>query len=161
MADPAAVQNQVETLNDQITYLKKVVEQAVASGKTVVQKKDENAADGGVEDVKSSGPDSISSVSLPELQDKIVKLESLLSAKREQIATLRTVLKANKQTAEGALANLKAKYDAEKTIVSETMMKLRNELRLLKEDAATFSSESFDLGSMWEYPLIIDRLVVY
>jgi hypothetical protein len=41
------------------------------------------------------------------------------------------------------------------------MMKLRNELRLLKEDAATFSSESFDLGSMWEYPLIIDRLVVY
>ena len=52
----------------------------------------------------------------------------------------RTVLKANKQTAEIALANLKSKYDNEKTVVSDTMMKLRNELRVLKEDAATFSS---------------------
>merc|ERR1719219_2810674 len=77
---------------------------------------------------------------LVEAQDQVVKLKSLLSTKREQIATLRTVLKANKQTAEVALANLKSKYDTEKTIVSETMVKLRNELRLLKEDAATFSS---------------------
>ena len=141
MADPAAVQNQVETLNDQITYLKKVVEQAVASGKTIIQKSDKDNAE--TADGSKSGPDSISTVSVPELQDKVVKLESLLSAKREQIATLRTVLKANKQTAEGALANLKAKYDAEKTIISETMMRLRNELRLLKEDAATFSSELY------------------
>ncbi|KAG1974078.1 protein bicaudal D [Pimephales promelas] len=59
---------------------------------------------------------------------------------REQIATLRTVLKANKQTAELALTNLKTKYETEKCIVAETMMKLRNELKALKEDAATFSS---------------------
>lgn len=44
------------------------------------------------------------------------------------------------QTAEVALANLKSKYENEKTIVTETMMKLRNELKALKEDAATFSS---------------------
>jgi hypothetical protein len=50
------------------------------------------------------------------------------------------VLKSNKNTAEVALTNLKSKYENEKAIVSETMMKLRNELRLLKEDAATFSS---------------------
>jgi len=77
---------------------------------------------------------------LLELQEQVTKLKALLSTKREQIATLRTVLKANKHTAEVALSNLKCKYDTEKTIVSETMMKLRNELRLLKEDAATFSS---------------------
>ncbi|KAL0978037.1 hypothetical protein UPYG_G00165120 [Umbra pygmaea] len=71
---------------------------------------------------------------------EILKLKSLLSTKREQIATLRTVLKANKQTAEVALANLKSKYDNEKTMVTETMLKLRNELKALKEDAATFSS---------------------
>jgi hypothetical protein len=41
------------------------------------------------------------------------------------------------------LSNLKTKYDSEKEIVSLTMMKLRNELRLLKEDAATFSRERF------------------
>ncbi|XP_039665396.1 protein bicaudal D homolog 1 isoform X6 [Perca fluviatilis] len=72
--------------------------------------------------------------------EEILKLKSLLSTKREQIATLRLVLKANKQTAEGALANLKSKYENEKAMVTETMMKLRNELKALKEDAATFSS---------------------
>uniref|UniRef100_A0A2L2YAG2 Protein bicaudal D n=1 Tax=Parasteatoda tepidariorum TaxID=114398 RepID=A0A2L2YAG2_PARTP len=75
-----------------------------------------------------------------DLQEKVIKLQSLLSTKREQIATLRTVLKANKQTAEVALANLKSKYENEKAIVSETMMKLRNDLKNLKEDAATFAS---------------------
>ncbi|XP_072571324.1 protein bicaudal D homolog 2 [Paramormyrops kingsleyae] len=74
------------------------------------------------------------------LLEEILKLKSMLSTKREQIATLRTVLKANKQTAEVALANLKTKYEAEKSLVSETMLKLRNELKALKEDAATFSS---------------------
>lgn len=39
-----------------------------------------------------------------------------------------------------ALSNLKTKYETEKTVVSETMLKLRNELKALKEDAATFSS---------------------
>ncbi|KAM4571142.1 protein bicaudal D homolog 2 [Fundulus diaphanus] len=72
--------------------------------------------------------------------EEILKLKSLLSTKREQIATLRTVLKANKQSAEVALANLKSKYENEKAMVTETMMKLRNELKALKEDAATFSS---------------------
>lgn len=50
------------------------------------------------------------------------------------------VLSANSQTAEVALANLKSKYENEKAMVTETMMKLRNELKALKEDAATFSS---------------------
>lgn len=72
--------------------------------------------------------------------EEILKLKSLLSTKREQIATLRTVLKANKQTAEVALANLKSKYENEKALVTETVMKLRNELKALREDAATFSS---------------------
>ena len=67
-------------------------------------------------------------------------MKAMLSTKREQIATLRSVLKANKSTAEVALANLKQKYENEKVIVTETMMKLRNELKSLKEDAATFAS---------------------
>ncbi|KAJ3612058.1 hypothetical protein NHX12_020335 [Muraenolepis orangiensis] len=72
--------------------------------------------------------------------EEILKLKSLLSTKREQIATLRLVLKANKQTAEVALSNLKGRYEAEKSMVTNTMTKLRNELKALKEDAATFSS---------------------
>ncbi|KAM6473858.1 protein bicaudal D homolog 2-like isoform 1-T4 [Liasis olivaceus] len=74
------------------------------------------------------------------LVEEVLKLKSLLSTKREQIATLRTVLKANKQTAEAALSNLKGQYEGEKVLVSETMSKLRHELKALKEDAATFCS---------------------
>ncbi|KAJ7317442.1 hypothetical protein JRQ81_003604 [Phrynocephalus forsythii] len=74
------------------------------------------------------------------LVEEVLKLKSLLSTKREQIATLRTVLKANKQTAEAALSNLKGQYEGEKLLVSETMVKLRHELKALKEDAATFCS---------------------
>lgn len=39
-----------------------------------------------------------------------------------------------------ALANLKSRYETEKSMVTEAMMKLRNELKDLKEDSATFSS---------------------
>ncbi|KAK9407637.1 protein bicaudal D 2 like [Crotalus adamanteus] len=74
------------------------------------------------------------------LVEEVLKLKSMLSTKREQVATLRTVLKANKQTAEAALSNLKGQYEGEKVLVSETMIKLRHELKALKEDAASFSS---------------------
>jgi len=57
-----------------------------------------------------------------------------------QIATLRSVLKANKLTAETALASLKQKYDNEKVVVTETMQRLRLELKSLKEDAVMFAS---------------------
>ncbi|XP_017781415.1 PREDICTED: protein bicaudal D [Nicrophorus vespilloides] len=94
-----------------------------------------------------------------EMQEQIIRLKSLLSTKREQVATLRTVLKSNKNTAEVALTNLKAKYENEKTIVSETMMKLRNELRLLKEDAATFSSlRAMFAARCEEYVTQVDEL---
>lgn len=69
---------------------------------------------------------------LSSVTGNFVFASALLSTKREQIATLRTVVKANKQTAEVALANLKSKYETEKSIVSETMNKLRLELRTLK-----------------------------
>lgn len=73
-------------------------------------------------------------------EEELIRLRSLLSSKREQIATLRTVLKANKHTAEVALSNLKTKYQKEKAFVADTILKLRSELKALKEDAATFAS---------------------
>ena len=120
----------VDTLYDQLRHLRKAVQHTLDTkgpGK-------DNAASS----PSSSGP---AETEIQELTEQVVKYKSMLSTKREQIATLRSVLKANKQTAEVALTNLKSKYDSEKIIVSETMMRLRNELRVLKEDAATFSSE--------------------
>lgn len=149
--DSTVVATTLETVKDQLKYLKSAIESSLEMGKkkmtssmAMVQ-----GEEGGV----------VQEGDLVEAQDQVVKLKSLLSTKREQIATLRTVLKANKQTAEVALGSLKSKYDTEKCIVSETMLKLRNELRLLKEDAATFSSlRAMFAARCEEYSTQVDEL---
>lgn len=116
----------LDTIRDQLNHLTKAVESTIEINRQKA--------------LHSGGQEHSSLAEVEDLQEQVIKLKSLLSTKREQIATLRTVLKANKQTAEVALATLKSKYENEKAIVSETMMKLRNELKALKEDAATFAS---------------------
>ncbi|XP_061591204.1 protein bicaudal D homolog 2 isoform X2 [Cololabis saira] len=123
--DPSNVRNLVSVIRCQIKHLRVAVDlcrQRGAMPYSVLSNSEESERDA------------------ESLMEEVLKLKSLLSTKKEQIATLRTVLKANKQTAELALSNLKTKYETEKSMVSETMMKLRNELKALKEDAATFSS---------------------
>ncbi|XP_050412340.1 protein bicaudal D [Patella vulgata] len=118
--DPTSCYILSQTINDQVKYLREAVDHLL--------------------DVTRQNVDDGENADLKEVQEQVVKLKAMLSTKREQIATLRSVLKANKSTAEVALANLKQKYENEKVIVTETMMKLRNELKALKEDAATFAS---------------------
>lgn len=120
-ADPISCYQLTETISDQVKYLK-------------------GAVDHVMEIARERQVDANEVTDVQELQEQVMKLKAMLSTKREQIATLRSVLKANKSTAEVALANLKQKYENEKVIVTETMMKLRNELKALKEDAATFAS---------------------
>ncbi|XP_038211239.1 protein bicaudal D isoform X2 [Zerene cesonia] len=139
----ASVARYADTLLDQLTHLRAALDTALDSRlrHQPVMESEERGAE------------------LGELQEQVIKLKSLLSTKREQIATLRTVLKSNKNTAEVALANLKSKYETEKTIVTETMLKLRNELRLLKEDAATFSSlRAMFAARCEEYVTQVDEL---
>ena len=148
--DSTTVATNIETIKDQLKYLKSSIESSLE-----ISKKKLSVPLG------ETGGSPVTDGEMVEAQEQIVKLKSLLSTKREQIATLRTVLKANKQTAEVALANLKSKYDTEKTIVSETMVKLRNELRLLKEDAATFSSlRAMFAARCEEYSTQVDELQV-
>ena len=152
--DSTTVATNLDTIKDQLKYLKSAIEASLELSKKKMSTSMTEAAPGNVSPVNEG--------ELVEAQEQIVKLKSLLSTKREQIATLRTVLKANKQTAEVALANLKSKYDTEKTIVSDTMVKLRNELRLLKEDAATFSSlRAMFAARCEEYSTQVDELQVY
>merc|ERR1719192_2592347 len=148
--DSTTVATNIETIKDQLKYLKSSIESSLE-----ISKKKMSTS---MSETPGSGSP-VNDGEMVEAQEQIVKLKSLLSTKREQIATLRTVLKANKQTAEVALANLKSKYDTEKTIVSETMVKLRNELRLLKEDAATFSSlRAMFAARCEEYSTQVDEL---
>jgi len=138
----------LETIRDQLKHLKGAVETSIELRATARRSK---AAD----TVSVGGNET----EIEELVDQVVKFKSLLSTKREQIATLRTVLKANKQTAEVALANLKSKYETEKAVVTETMTKLRNELKNLKEDAALFGSlRSMFAARCEEYVSQIDEL---
>ncbi|XP_063702701.1 protein bicaudal D [Culicoides brevitarsis] len=132
MGDSVEIKRYVDTITDQIKYLKTAVEH------TIELNKDKVAGNAAANDENRASVDQKEEIA--ELHEQIIKLRSLLSAKREQIATLRSVLKSNKNTAEVALNNLKSKYENEKIVVSDTMSKLRNELRVLKEDAATFSS---------------------
>ena len=151
ISDSAAIAKHVGTILDQIKHLRTAIENTIELSKIKGHKmnvsyegnatKMPRANIYAVSVTLAGGKDDSSEAEIAELQEQVIRLKSLLSTKREQIATLRTVLKSNKNTAEVALTNLKSKYENEKTIVSDTMMKLRNELRLLKEDAATFSSK--------------------
>ncbi|KAJ3602705.1 hypothetical protein NHX12_030454, partial [Muraenolepis orangiensis] len=123
--EPMNIYNLVTIIRDQIRHLQQAVDRTTELSR---------------QRLASLELSSVADKDTDACMGEILKLKSLLSTKREQIATLRTVLKANKQTAEVALGNLKSKYNNEKAMVTETMMKLRNELKALKEDAATFSS---------------------
>ncbi|KAL0132289.1 hypothetical protein PUN28_000224 [Cardiocondyla obscurior] len=141
----------IETAMDQIKHLRNAVEHTIELSKVKgMQSNICNVCEASVNENKADVTD---------LQEQVIRLKALLSAKREQIATLRTVLKSNKNTAEVALTNLKSKYENEKSIVNETMLKLRNELRMLKENAATFSSlRAMFAARCEEYVTQVDEL---
>ncbi|XP_020299242.1 protein bicaudal D isoform X2 [Pseudomyrmex gracilis] len=142
----------IETAMDQIKHLRSAVEHTIELSKVKGMQSLNvcNVCEASVNENKAEVTD---------LQEQVIRLKALLSAKREQIATLRTVLKSNKNTAEVALMNLKSKYENEKLIVNETMLKLRNELRMLKENAATFSSlRAMFAARCEEYVTQVDEL---
>jgi len=57
--------------------------------------------------VTAGSTETNSAAQLTELQDQVVRLRAMLATKREQISTLRSVLRANKATAELGLGHLK------------------------------------------------------
>lgn len=149
----------VQTLNEQVKLLNNVVEtKPLPAEKITIQENSEGSSKPeGIQEmleVHSYGEDTDA-----ERNAEIIGLKALISSKNERIATLRTVLKANKHTAESALGSLKKKYDEEKKLVQETMARLRSELRTLKEDAAVFSSlRAVFAARCDEYVLQLDEL---
>jgi len=148
----------VQTLNEQVKLLNNVVEtKPLPVEKITIQENGDGNKPEGVQEmleVQSYGEDTDA-----ERNAEIIGLKALISSKNERIATLRTVLKANKHTAESALGSLKKKYDEEKKLVQETMARLRSELRTLKEDAAVFSSlRAVFAARCDEYVLQLDEL---
>ena len=87
----------------------------------------------------SKGEVSEASETQTDLAPQVERLKLELTKKREQITSLRAVLKANKHTAEVAMTTVKGRYEQEKQLIVETVNKLKNELKKLKSDSATFA----------------------
>ncbi|THD19655.1 Protein bicaudal D 1 [Fasciola hepatica] len=80
------------------------------------------------------------SMNLEEAQQEIRALKASNEVKREQVATMRSMLRTNKTTVETALANLKQEYEKQKLLVTGTVQSLRYELAVLREDSAKKAS---------------------
>lgn len=147
--DPYSCYRLISSVRDQVKFLKQAVEKAVEISKQralefrVVMSDDEMS---GSEDAEAQ-------------KQQIAKLQSLLKTKREQITTLRTVLKANKSTYEVALANLKSRYENDKAVQSETVAQLKRSLKALKAEVSTFASlRSMYAARCEEYLVQVDEL---
>lgn len=147
--DPYSCYRLISSVRDQVKFLKQAVEKAVEISKQralefrVVMSDDEMS---GSEDAEAQ-------------RQQIAKLQSLLKTKREQITTLRTVLKANKSTYEVALANLKSRYENDKAVQSETVAQLKRSLKALKAEVSTFASlRSMYAARCEEYLVQVDEL---
>ena len=128
--DPFSCYRLISSVRDQVKFLKHAVERTVEISRQraleyrVVVSDDEHSESDDEEARKQ----------------QLVKLQSLLATKREQITTLRTVLKANKSTYEVALTNLKSRYENDKAVQSETVAQLKRNLKALKAEVSTFAS---------------------
>ncbi|EDO45405.1 predicted protein, partial [Nematostella vectensis] len=149
--DPMSCYRMMSTVRDQVKFLKRAVEKTVEISKqraleyrTVVNDEDRVPAAGEFDDT---------------LRGQVVKLQSLLATKREQISTFRTVLKANKSTYEVALANLKSRYENDKAVQAESVAQLKRNLKAFKAEAATFASlRSMFAARCEEYVVQLDEL---
>ena len=148
-ADPLSCYRLISTVRDQVKFLKQAVERTVEISKQRAQDFRTVLSD----DERSSAEEDSA------LKEQVAKLKSLLSTKREQITTLRTVLKANKSTYEVALANLKSRYENDKAVQTEAISQLKRNLKALKAEAATFSSlRSMFASRCEEYVTQLDEL---
>ena len=147
--DPYSCYRLISSVRDQVKFLKQAVEKTVEISKQRALEYRVVVSD----DDASSGEDS------DVQKQQIAKLQSLLTTKREQITTLRTVLKANKSTYEVALANLKSRYENDKAVQSETVGQLKRNLKALKAEVSTFASlRSMYANRCEEYLVQVDEL---
>ncbi|CAG0917058.1 unnamed protein product [Notodromas monacha] len=118
MTDPATVQQQVETLLDQIQYLKKVVEQAIGKAAKLPSE-------------DSSGPESLTTVSLADLQEKTAIKKSI---SRVMLSCLRAMFAARCEEyvsqLEEAQRGLHAAEEEKKTLNSLLRMAIQQKLAL-------------------------------
>ena len=147
--DPYSCYRLISSVRDQVKFLKQAVEKTVEISRQRALEYRVVVSD----DETSGGEDG-------EMQkQQIVKLQSLLTTKREQITTLRTVLKANKSTYEVALANLKSRYENDKAVQSETVAQLKRSLKALKAEVSTFASlRGMYAARCEEYLVQVDEL---
>ncbi|CAH1264659.1 BICD2 [Branchiostoma lanceolatum] len=73
-----------------------------------------------------------------ELQEQVQKLKTLLNSKREQVSSLRTVLKVNKAAAETEITTLQQNFDTSRVRDQEELGSLWEEVQELRDEVANF-----------------------
>ena len=131
--DPLACYKLITAVRDQVRFLRKAVEKTVDISR---ERREVTSNSVGSE----HEVDDVTLQDSGSLQDQVLKLQRLAASKREQITTLRTVLKANKSTYEVALANLKSRYESDKALQNEVITKLKRNLKSMQAESATFQS---------------------
>jgi protein bicaudal D len=131
--DPLACYKLITAVRDQVRFLRKAVEKTVDISR---ERREEPTRTAGSE----HEVDDLTPADGGSLQVQVLKLQRLAATKREQITTLRTVLKANKSTYEVALANLKSRYESDKALQNEVITKLKRNLKSMQAESATFQS---------------------
>lgn len=136
--DPLACYKLITAVRDQVRFLQKAVEKTVdmsrerrVVARPAVTHHEPEEGRGGEGNARQDNGS---------LQTQVLKLQKLATSKREQITTLRTVLKANKSTYEVALANLKSRYESDKSLQNEVIAKLKRNLKSMQAESATFQS---------------------
>ena len=124
---PSHCYKMMTSIKDQLKELKRAVERASVS--PVVSNGEVESLENGEQEDDSEA-----------LREQVQKLQELIATKREQISTLRTVLKANKSTYEVALANLKSRYENDKAVQTEANGQLKRQIKALKSECQTFAS---------------------
>lgn len=147
--DPYSCYRLISSVRDQVKFLRQAVEKTVEISKQRASEYRVLLSD----DETSGGEEGEAQ------KQQILKLQSLLTTKREQITTLRTVLKANKSTYEVALANLKSRYENDKAVQAETVAQLKRSLKALKAEVSTFASlRGMYAARCEEYLVQVDEL---
>lgn len=147
--DPYSCYRLISSVRDQVKFLRQAVEKTVEISKQRASEYRVLLSD----DETSGGEEGEAQ------KQQIIKLQSLLTTKREQITTLRTVLKANKSTYEVALANLKSRYENDKAVQAETVAQLKRSLKALKAEVSTFASlRGMYAARCEEYLVQVDEL---
>ena len=86
-----------------------------------------------------SQSDDVSSGHVDELEKRVGRLQRQLASKKEEIATLKVLLRANKSTSETSVLHAKSRFDDEKKVLEKEIDRLKAEMQAMIQRESEFN----------------------